>query len=242
MNRAWFEYKGISSIDMHLYIENGVSFPSPEADVEFLEVLGRDGEVALNNERLKGVPFQLPVRLKLPEDLTVEQAATKISNWLKNGIGWSRLRFSGSPEYEYVAMCVDGFDVIQTLTTYGKTVISFRLKPYKMLADSPAIEISNGGVLFNPSARNSKPVLHIQGSGNVTIKNNGIDWIKLNGVDRRITIDSDLMAAYKDDLPQYDKVAELDPMFPLLNPGENKITWSGSVTKIEILPRWEVIV
>ena len=66
---ASFEYKGVNSLDMYMRIRNEIVFTSPEADVDFIEVLGRDGELAIDNERLKGVPFSIPVTLKLPEDI-----------------------------------------------------------------------------------------------------------------------------------------------------------------------------
>ena len=91
--RASFEYKGINSLDMYMHIRNEIVFTSPEADIDFVEVLGRDGELAIDNERLKGVPFSIPITLKLPEDITIEQVATEIAAWLKNDIGWYPLRF-----------------------------------------------------------------------------------------------------------------------------------------------------
>lgn len=242
MDRAWFEYKGINSTDFYIYIENEVSFPSPEADVEFIEVLGRDGEVAIDNERLKGVSFPLPIKLRfLPENTDINQVATDISNWLKSEIGWFPLRFSGSPDYEYIAMCYEQFDVQETLKNYGRTIITFRLKPYKRRINAPIETIESGTTLFNLQLRTAKPLIYIEGTGDIEIKNNGEDWLKLRGVDGNITVDSELMSVYKDDLPQYDKMIDIKPMFPLLYKGNNEITWTGQVSKFEMLPRWEAI-
>lgn len=243
MTRAWFEYNGVDSRDMHIYIENDVRFPSPEADVEFVEVLGRDGEVAIDNERLRGVSFSLPVRLKgIPRNADINKVATDISNWLKGEIGWFPLRFSGSPDYEYIAMCYEQFDVQETLKRYGRTVISFRLKPYKRKVNQYIEEVRNGDILYNTHFRSSKPFIHIVGTGDINFKNNGEDWLKLRSVDGYITVDTELMSVYKDNRPQYDKMIDLGKnKFPELNHGENKITWTGNVTKLEILPREEAI-
>ncbi len=241
MTRAWFEYNGVNSTDMHLYIENDVAFPSPEADVEFVEVLGRDGDVAIDNKRLKSVNFSLPVRLKLPSNMDINKVATDISNWLKGEIGWFPLRFSGSPDYEYIAMMYQQFDVQETLKTYGRTVLTFRLQPYKREIGQELLTIENGNTLFNPQNRKAKPLIIIEGLGDINFKNNDEDWLKLRGVDGHITIDSELMSVYKDNIPQYNKMIDMKPMFPLLYKGSNKITWTGNVTRLEILPRWEVI-
>lgn len=240
---GWFEYKGINSLSMHLKIVNDISFPSPEADIEFIEVLGRDGELAVDNERLKGVNFPIPVQLKPPKGIDVNIMATKISEWLKSDTGWYPLRFSGLKGYEYIAMCYEQFDIQETLKQYGKTVINFRLKPYKRRIDSNSVEITNGMSLYNREIRASKPLIKIEGSGDISLKNNGKEWLELRSIDGSITVDSEMMSVYKGTRPQFGKmISTLTPMFPLLNHGENTITWKGNVTKIEIEPRWEAII
>lgn len=239
---AFFEYKGISSLDLHLRIRNDVSFPSPEADIDFVEIMGRDGELAVDNDRLKGVNFYVPVTLILPADKTVAEVATDISNWLKNDVGWFPLRFSGSPQYEYIAICYGQFDIAETLRTYGKTVITFRLKPYKRLRGDEVIDVSNGETLINPNGRASKPLIYIEGDGDVTLNNNGKDWLMLTNVDGNIAIDSESMSVYKGVIPYFPKMkSHLKPLFPILESGSNEITWTGDVTKVEVTPRFEVI-
>lgn len=242
-NRAYFRYKGIDSRDMYLYIVNDISFPSPEADIEFVEVLGRDGELAIDNERLKSINFSLPLQLKLPKNMHVEYMATQISNWLKSDMGWHSLSFSGSEDYEYIALCYEQFNIQQTLTNYGKTIINFKLKPYKKLKKESLLKLENGSILQNQQHRESKPLLKIKGNGDIELKNNDKDWLKLRGVDREIIVDSELMSVYKGNRPEYDKmISTITPMFPILYPGCNKITWEGNVEELEILPRWVVIV
>lgn len=239
---AYFEYKGISSLDMHLRILNEISFPSPEADIEFLEIMGKDGELAIDNERLKGVNFPIPVTLRTPSNKTVEEMATDISNWLKNDIGWYPLRFSGSPNYEYIAMCYEQFNIEETLKRFGKTVITFRLKPYKRFRDDESIILSNGQTIVNKGTRIAKPLIKIEGHGDITLKNNGKDWLMLTGVDRHITVDSESMNVFRNNVVQFTKMkAHLKPLFPQLNVGNNKIEWTGNVTKVEITPRCEVV-
>ena len=227
-NRGYFVYKGVDSRDMHLRIVNNISFPSPEADVQFAEVMGRDGELAINNKRLKGASFSIPVQLRLPKGKDINTIATEISNWLKSDIGWHPLRFGGSDEYEYIALCYQQFNVEETLKRYGKTVINFRLKPYKRRIKSKAIKLKNGATIMISEKRSSKPLISILADGNIDFTNNGKDWLKLRNVEGSITIDSEMMSAYKGDRPQYDKMMVMQPLFPVLEPGENKIEWVGA--------------
>lgn len=225
---------------MYLRIENDIAFPSPEADIEFVEVLGKDGEVAIDHNRLKGVRFPVPVQLRLPEGVTVDEQATKISNWLKNDIGWKPLNFSGSPDHEYIAICYEQFDIRETLKNFGKTIITFRLKPYKYTKDNQEVTFIDETAITNDTARVSKPYIKVTGTGDITLQNNGEDWLVLTGVEEYIEIDSEAMVAYKGDRQQNDKMkSQLRPMFPLLQVGENIITSSGNVESIEIVTRLE---
>ena len=240
MDRAWFEYNGVNSMDMYIDIENNISFPSPEADIDFIEVLGRDGDVAIDNQRLKTVNFSIPIRLRLPQDKDVNEVATQISNWLKSDIGWHDLQFSGSPDYKYIAIQHEQFDISETLKRYGKTIINFKLKPYKRKIYTYPVVVTNGMNIVNDGMRNSKPLIKLSGTGDITLKNNGRDWLKLRAVDQEITVDSEQMSVYRDIRPQYDKMIDLGD-FPILYTGNNVISWTGNVTRLEIEPRWEAI-
>ena len=243
MAEAWFEYNGINSKDMNIKIENDVSFPSPEADIEFVEVLGKDGELAIDNNRLKGVKFSLPIQLRTSNGVSVNDQATDISEWLKGEIGWFPLKFSGQPDFDYIAICYEQFDIKETLKSFGKTVITFRLKPTKIRNDSTLTEIQNGNTLTNARKKATEPYIKITGTGNIIVQNNGLDWLILTGIEEYIEIDSEVMTAYKNDLLQNDKMnGLLTPMFPLLESGDNVITWTGTVTKFEIHTRWGAIV
>lgn len=243
MVNAYFIYKGVDSRDMNLIIENDVSYPSPESDIELIEVVGRDGDLAVDNKRLKGVDFSLPVVIKTSDNTTVNKTAHKINQWLKSDVGWHTLRISVDDDYEYIAMIYEQFDIQETLKNYGRTIITFRLKPFKRRTGEKEIIITNGTILHNPEDRPSKPLIHIIGQGDITVKKNGEDWFILRSVQDYITIDSEMMGVYKDDLAQFNKmVGVLNPMFPLLDKGDNEITWVGNVTKFEITPRWEAIV
>lgn len=243
MAKAYFKYKGVSSLDMHLQIENDISFTSPEADVDMVEVLGRDGELLVDNKRLKGTTFSIPVRIWTNDGTTVNEVATNISNWLKSDIGWHELEFSGSPDYVYTATMVDEFDIQETLKNFGRTVITFRMKPYKRKAGVIQETILSGQTLINEESRDAKPLIYIEGTGDITLQKNGEDWLRLKGVDEFIYIDSEMMSVYKHrSLPQFNKMdSTLKPMFPHLTVGENTITWTGNVAKVEINPRWEAI-
>jgi len=244
MSDAYFEYNGKKSIDFGLRIQNALSIVIPEQDIELMEVPGKDGDLAFDKKRLKGVIKSFPCTLDVPTGMTVDLVAKQISEWLRTDVGWNKLVFSGYEGYEYEALCYETFDIEETLRTRGRTVINFRLKPYKFkIGSNNLIVLTNGQILTNPEKRNAKPLIKVTGTGNITLKNNGTDWLILTSVDGYITIDSAQMSIHKDGLQQFQKMnANLKPLFPVLTPGNNIITWTGTVTKVEITPRWEAVV
>lgn len=236
-----FTFNGYHSKDFYMYIENSVSFPTPEQDVTLVEVLGRDGDLAIDNKRLKGVDFTVPVIVRPPSHVRLDNLATDIARWLKSELRWSPLQFGSNPQYEYEAMITSAFDIERTIMNHGRTVLTFRLKPHKHRVGQTAQTIRNGGRLYNREIEPSLPLIEIKGSGQMKLYNNDKLWIELQDVQDEITIDSELMSIYEGSRPAYRRVVNMND-FPVLDSGANIITWEGGVSKVTIQPRWRAII
>jgi len=62
--------------------------------------------------------------------------------------------------------------------------------------------------------------------------------VNLTNVSEYVTINSDLMDCYKDTLL---KNNDMNGEFPVLIVGNNTISWTGIVTKVEITPNFRYI-
>ncbi|MFP7202218.1 hypothetical protein SFC08_14705 [Lysinibacillus halotolerans] len=237
-----FQYGGIWSNNMGLTIDAKTSQASPTYDVEFVEVPGLDGDLAIDNKRL--MPFTYPIHVFLKDDVDVHAAATRISQWLKSDVRYKDLLLSWDSNYIYKAIFYEQFDIQDILPKFGKISLNFKCHPVKYLAEGMTPQnINNGSSLINPELRSAKPLIKIVGSGDITLKNNGVDWLILRAVDGYISVDSNAQLVYKDSYNQFDKMmATLSPLFPQLKPGENLITFTGNVTSVEITPRWEATI
>lgn len=244
MANAYFEYNGRKSTEFGIRIQNSIAYPSPEADVEIEEMPGRDGDLIIDNERFKSMPFSIPIRVNTREGETLNELASKISGWLKSDLGFHPLKLSTEPDYYHEAIQIEGFNIEETIRDFGRTVINFNLNPNKKATKSEWIELTSGDVIENKHNRKAKPIITIKGTGDLDLKKNGQDWLSLREIDTEITIDSNLKSVYRGERPQYNKMVDLDEgSFPLLEPGENEITWDGAegITEIKIEPRWEMI-
>jgi len=126
-----FTYKGIRSDAMHLQIENNLRFTAPRRNVDLINVPGRDGELLLDQGRFEPVNQQIPCRMVLPTGQNVEQAASRIHNWLSTDVGYHDFTWSGDPDFVYKAMVNEGFNTQRVMEKYGRTVLKFRFRRIK---------------------------------------------------------------------------------------------------------------
>lgn len=93
-------------------------------------------------------------------------------------------------------------------------------------------------VVYDTEIYPAKPLWHIVGNGDVTLTVNGNDY-KFNGVDDEIYINSNRRLIYKTlDQDRSSKAVFPNNDFPVLKPGANTISTTGTITKFEYQPRW----
>lgn len=237
MAERYFKYLGKTSNDFNLIINTGVSNTSPARDIEYIAVNGLDGEVSIDNNRLKNVTKSFPVT---SDGVDIEDNITAISNWLKSSRGWNQLEDSEDPKYIYIAQMSDEYEFDTLLSDFGKTIIKFVMKPYKFLKTGQE-ELILGTSITNPLSRQSKPRIMIKGTGNMTLKI-GSKMLILKNIQDGIIIDSlyEIATDLDGTRPAWDKVASYP--LPVIEPGMNAVTKTGSITEIKIIPRWEAIV
>lgn len=237
MAERYFKYLGKTSNDFNLTINPGVSNTSPARDVEYIAVNGLDGEVSIDNNRLKNVTKSFPVT---SDGVDIEDNITAISNWLKGSRGWNQLEDSEDPKYIYIAQMSDEYEFDTLLSDFGKSIIKFVMKPYKYLKIG-LDEIVLPSTINNPTGRVAKPIITIKGTGNITLKI-GTSTLSLKSVDSGVIIDSltETITSLDGSRTQFNKMTSYP--FPKIAPGNQTITTSGTITECKIIPRWEVII
>ena len=93
---------------------------------------------------------------------------------------------------------------------------------------------SNNAYVSNPGTAPSEPLIRVNCTGDITLMIRG-QIIALLAVNSYITLDTALKEAYRSTALQNNKMVG---EFPLLLPGNNSISWEGSVTNLQITPRW----
>lgn len=231
-----FCFAGLRSYDdMGMVITEPPVFSVPERDIEYISIPGRSGDLLRDNGRWKNITASYKVAA-LCEDFPIQQAMKQIQTWLAGSIGYSVLSDTYDPQYYRLAAPDGKISFEEKMRQIGTATLKFNCKPYKYRIDGrQMITLSSAGTVYNPESLSSVPYIRITGNGDVVFMLNNASF-GLDNIDGYIELDSELMAVYKGTILQNEKA--LFTEFPMLNPGENNLGWEGSVTKIEIIPRW----
>ena len=102
----------------------------------------------------------------------------------------------------------------------------------------PAITVTqSGSFVTNPGNVYAEPVITVYGSGTITLMV-GLTIIELEGISGSITLNSSLQEAYSGTTGMN---SAMSGDFPKLLPGNNAVSWTGNVTKVDIQPNWRYL-
>lgn len=240
-----FTYKGISSLEMGLVVENKENiYGRPAPKVETVYIPGRGTLIyetqadPLDNAECEDFPVTFTCHVWPDEERDLRTLAMEIHAWLYGKTEFARLEDSYDPDYyreAYVDEAVSVKDIAAALM--GKLTITLTCRAYKYATSGeiPRTITESGTMLYNGEAFTAKPVLTVYGSGAVTLYFND-RALSISSIDDHITIDSDQLIAHKDGVLQNSRLNS--QYFPRLVPGKNVISWAGNVDRIVITPRW----
>jgi phage-related protein len=231
----FFKYNGVVSLDEQLIIQSKNTYAGAARDLSFTSVPGRSGDLLIDNKRYKNVTVKYTVAA-LEGIHDIPEIAHRVKGWLSSEIGYLELIDSYDPNYYRLAAYASAYDLEQELPCLGRSTIQFNCKPFRYSIEGKRpILLEASATIRNPEYFPAKPYIKITGSGNITLTINSKNYVFKN-VDGYIEVDSEIMNAYKGSDPQNDKM--YTPTFPELEKGDNAISWTGTVTSVEIVPRW----
>lgn len=220
---------GISCREFGLTIPSRVIIPFSQKDIELKEIEARDGSLTYDRKRRKD--RTVSINFQTIDFNNMNEKARNIQSWLEG----KELKFSDDFDIFYKIKKVDIGNLERTLRYHGKFTVDFTIDPYNYFdSGKEIIEISSAINLYNPGYFISKPFIKITGEGTINLTINGRTTI-ITSVANYININSDLEQAYRD-IGQNQNYKLNN--YPYLDKGLNKISFTGSVSKIELTPNW----
>lgn len=228
-------YVKINDIDSRtiqgLLISELPPISKPKMRVQETEIDGVDGSFI---EELGYESYDKTLQIGLRGNFDIDEVIKYFS-------GDANIVFSNEPDKYYKIKFLDQVDY-ERLLRYKTASVKMRVQPYKYLYrevdqifENPVESI----ILVNNGKENSKPIINITGSGTIEFKMEGVTIFNYTFPDGEtdVTIDSEKQDAYVGSvLKNRNMIGE----FPILKVGKNNITWSGTITRIEVAPnsRW----
>ena len=219
--------------DLNLRIVKRPIIPAPIKNINKIKILGHDGDLYQNLGGYSDI--SIPVDFNFIDRDNIKKSWRKIKSWLNN-IQDNKLIFSDDIEFYYKVKNITLSELTITKKVLGTFTVTFTCEAYSYdINGLNSIELKNNSTLYN-CLDISKPLIKAYGNGvgTITINNNNFTVYICD----YIYIDSSLELAYKSLI---DPANLITGDYPVLQNGENKISWDSNITKIEIQPNWRCI-
>jgi len=222
----YFIFKNIKSTDMGVMVNVLPPITKAARDVNKITIPGRDGHLTQDFETYSSTVK--PVECTILDISKVDQ----ISAWLD---GSGEVIFSNQNDRKYQASIINQIPFNRIIRKVYSFIVIFDCQPFAQAINNPVITLTAPCGIYGAGNHKSKPVITVYGNGTIELSVNST-VIHLTNVSEYVTIDSDLMDAYKGTQLMN---GLMNGDFPTLEVGENAINWTGDVSKVEVKPNWQ---
>lgn len=233
-----FSFAGEVSADFGVIVSKAPAFEHPTRKAQAFEVPGRNGVILQQQDAWADVARVYNVWLAVDHADELPEKANGFAAWLNSIKGYQRLEDSFEPEVFRLAYYTGGGEISNQLMQYGEAAVSFNCRPERFYKSGDiARPLNSGEAIYNPTRFIAKPLIHIEGSGDIIATING-QSITAQVTDY-INIDCERLNAYR--LPAENMNNKIAGTFPTIAPGVNTVNISGTVTAATITPRFYTI-
>lgn len=162
-------FDGKSSDNYGIVVEVLPDYSSAEKNVEFIDVPGRNGQIAIDNGTYKTVERKYNIACGKDAPNEFKSSAKAISQWLNRGIGFCRLEDSYEPEIYRMAAYAGPTDISNIYGMAGRAEITFTCQPERYLKsgeipiklETSSMENDMSIIVKNSTEYISKPLINI---------------------------------------------------------------------------------
>lgn len=218
--------------DFGILISQRPSISSPKRRVNKISIPGRNSNLIVDEKTYDDITLSLECSVK--DNDNIMNKLDDIKAWLFES-GESDLIFDFQSDKKYIAQVVNSIDFKVVYKYISQFPIIFNCRPFKYETEMNMIEMTKEGIILNPGSIYSDPIIKIFGSGDITLNINS-ETIKLKQVKEHIILDTVQQNCYSEDIGNLN--SKMSGEFPKLETGENNISWTGAVYKVEVTPNW----
>lgn len=228
--KPYFIFRGKNSLDMGVIVTSMPDVYKPKRRVSTEEIPGRNGVLHVDDGTYENYS-------KVVECAVVKRAnLDSICAWLD---GSGEAIFSTEPDKVYRVRVDNQISIGKMLQYFQKFQVTFDTFPFKysVNAADDFVVLTKPALLRNRGTVAAEPKIKIYGTGSVTLILNGQGY-QLDGLNGSVVLESEMMEVLEGAGVTYAPPDLGAYLFPRLEVGNNEISWTGDVEKVEIEPRW----
>lgn len=226
------EYNGTLASSLGILVKDEISIPSPERKYQEYKIPGRDGALIDSDGTYGDINIKIAFNYAETGDWGEKYANAK--KWLY-GDGSRVLKLKKTSQNFYKVKRIEVGSEQRMNIHSANFEATFVCDPYTYL-ESGLNKISSGNI--NNPGETAHPIYHITGDGQCTITVNGKTMTATVG--QNLTIDTDLMIAYRTDGTTMNTSVSGDYEDLYLTPGSNSIGITSGFT-LKLTPNWRRI-
>ena len=230
---------GMYSDEVGVYVETPPSDSWPGYAYGHNKVFRKNGDVLTDPKRYDNVTRKY--KISAYDGTNYQSVSRKVSAWLHKvrSDKYIRLEDTYSPDIFRLAVYEETNELENLLAVAGKCEIEFNCKPQKFLlsGEKPILVDKSGFVLVNPTDQDALPIIQLSGVGIFSIND-----VKL-GINLSfcgIQFDAESFNATDSAGRNMNSVVYAEDAL-VLKPGENVITFDGTIFNVSIIPRWWIV-
>jgi phage-related protein len=228
-----FYLDGIDARSVGIYLQSPIQFSEAVPILETQSIPGRNGDLIFETgsyENRSGTAFCFCLQEN------VENAISSAGRFLMNKRGYRRLETSDDPNHYWMARVENSPQITMRLRTLAPFEVGFDCKPQRFLKSGEnAVSFSRSGRIENVYGQNARPLITVYGNGNGSLTI-GKYTVSIESIGGSICLDSETQNAYNNYENQNANINA--PEFPVIEPGDNVVSFQGGITSVEIVPRW----
>lgn len=224
-------FNGQSLANFGTFWDGSQLFVTPEKDVTFYEVPGRNGALSVSNNRYKAK--EISVNCFIRENFLSNFAS--LVDYLYSQDGYGRLENSKEPDVYQKACFVNAIQPnTGAFLKYADFTLVFNAYPQKWLkSGESAVTINTSATLVNPTHQIALPLIELVGTGEITINSS---VLTLSANNTTTYIDCETKDAYEGATNRNGDLTIVGG-FPVLTSGNNSVSITG-FTSAKVYPRW----
>lgn len=228
---------GKISTDYNVVVERYPDQPGPARRYEVIQVPGRNGDLLIDQGAYDNYTQMYDIYFNANRNKTPAGART-VRQWLMQGTGYQRLEDSYDPDFFRTAYYSGPTEIENAMNLFGRSTISFVCKPQRWAKSGEFSILYSQPVVLHNDMFPALPLIKVNGNGQGTLFV-GDYSVSFSSIDGYVVIDSELQDAYQGTQNKNSTIQTND--FPVLEPGDNAISWNGGISSVEITPRWWTI-